>query len=607
MSLAGLATSLLLIMAAQGSHAQETSKDISTEAPASAVSGTSALDAQGFYQLLIAEIERRNGRPAVAFELTLDAARRLKEGELFQRATQIALESRSVDRALNAAKAWRQAMPKSLEPLRMQMQLMAILNRFDDLAEPLQVLLKQAEPDQRIGLIASLPSILANATDARKAATVVETSLKRYVTAAPTRTVALTSIARLWWQAQQGERSLALIQQALSDEPQALGPALLAIEMMKTQPGAQALARQVAVASPASSPVQLAYARTLLQGQNLQEARQHLERLTASPDVPHTSWLLLGLTLVELKDREPAKAALERFLHLDAQNLTQTPSQVPAAASAADEEDDNPHGGTGSSSAANSRDQAHLLLAQLALDARDWAAMARSLDAVEDPTRRWEVLSLRANALWRQGRLDEGLQLLRDAPESQPRDDRAKLRAQVQLLRQAEQLTRAYETLAQLLALDPQDDDLIYEQAMLADRLKRHEDMERLLRQILQRDPKHVQANNALGYSLADRGERLDEARRLIQTALEGAPGDPFITDSLGWVEFRLGRTAEALKLLRQAHGTRPDPEIAAHLGEVLWVSGQREQARSVWDAALKVDSSNEVLRETMQRLAAGR
>ena len=177
----------------------------------------------------------------------------------------------------------------------------------------------------------------------------------------------------------------------------------------------------------------------------------------------------------------------------------------------------------------------------------------------------------------------------------------------MQLLRQAEQLTRAYETLAQLLALDPQDDDLIYEQAMLADRLKRHEDMERLLRQILQRDSKHVQANNALGYSLADRGERLDEARRLIQTALEGAPGDPFITDSLGWVEFRLGRTAEALKLLRQAHGTRPDPEIAAHLGEVLWVSGQREQARSVWDAALKVDPSNEVLRETVQRLAAGR
>jgi len=593
----GWATSLALGLSALAASAEESPSEL----PAASPGGTSNLDAQGFYQLLIAEIERRNGRPAVAFELTLDTARRLKDGELFQRAAQMAVEGRSVDRALNATRAWRQALPRAMEPLRLQIQLLALLNRLDDLSEPLQLLLKQSEPEARLQLIASLPGLLANATDTRKAAMVVEASLKRYAAAAPTRTAALTATARLWWQAQQGERSLALLQQALIDEPQAPAPGLLAIEMMKSQAGARALAQQAVAVSLPTSPLQLAYARTLLQSQNLTEARQHLENLTASPGAPSGAWLLLGVTLLDLKSPQAAKVALERFLSLEAQH----PSKSGAESATGDDESQRSE--AGAAGPVVSRDQARLLLAQLELDEHDWIGMNRILDAIEDPARRWEVLSLRAGALWRQDRLDEGLQLLREAPEQDPQDSRAKLRAQVQLLRQAERLSSAYELLDQMRVLDPQDDELIYEQAMLAERLKRPQRMEELLREILQRDPKHVQANNALGYSLADRGERLEEARRLIQTALDGAPGDPFITDSLGWLEFRLGRTEQALKLLRQAHGARPDPEIAAHLGEVLWVSGQRDQARSIWEAALKVDPRNEVLRETMQRLTQAR
>jgi Flp pilus assembly protein TadD len=117
--------------------------------------------------------------------------------------------------------------------------------------------------------------------------------------------------------------------------------------------------------------------------------------------------------------------------------------------------------------------------------------------------------------------------------------------------------------------------------------------------------PEHAHAYNALGYSLADRSLRLDEAKALIQRALELSPGDAFITDSLGWVEFRLGNREEALRLLRSAYATRPDTEIAAHLGEVLWALGQQDEARRIWAEARSRDAGNDVLRETMVRLTA--
>lgn len=117
------------------------------------------------------------------------------------------------------------------------------------------------------------------------------------------------------------------------------------------------------------------------------------------------------------------------------------------------------------------------------------------------------------------------------------------------------------------------------------------------------RHPDYHHAYNALGYSLADRGEQLPEARRLIEKALEYAPNDPFITDSLGWLTYREGNLPEALALLEHAYRLRDDVEIATHLAEVLWVSGNPERARSLWRAALQRDPDNAVLRETLQRL----
>ena len=152
-------------------------------------------------------------------------------------------------------------------------------------------------------------------------------------------------------------------------------------------------------------------------------------------------------------------------------------------------------------------------------------------------------------------------------------------------------------------ALAPDDADLIYDQAMLAEKTGQPQLMEQLLRQVIAQKPEHYHAYNALGYSLAERGLRLDEAKQLILKALEFAPTDPFITDSLGWVEFRMGNKAQARQHLEAAYQARPDVEIGAHLGEVLWSLGDREAALKIWKESQRTNPDNDTLKETLTRL----
>lgn len=188
-------------------------------------------------------------------------------------------------------------------------------------------------------------------------------------------------------------------------------------------------------------------------------------------------------------------------------------------------------------------------------------------------------------------------------PERSEDDARLKLNAEVGLLREFKQYQLAHETLTQALLKTPDDPDLLYEQSMMAEKLGSLDEMERLLRQIIQLKPDFHQAYNALGYSLADRNTRLPEAKALIQKALEYAPSDPFIQDSLGWVEFRMGNKTEALRIFEAAYKAKPDAEIAAHLGEVLWSLGQRERAVALWKEGRMISPDNETLLETLKRL----
>ena len=161
----------------------------------------------------------------------------------------------------------------------------------------------------------------------------------------------------------------------------------------------------------------------------------------------------------------------------------------------------------------------------------------------------------------------------------------------------------AFKLLSQALDKQPDQPDLLYDLALTAEKLERFDLLETHLRKLIQVKPDHAHAYNALGYSFAERNLRLPEARKLIEKALEISPEDYFIIDSLGWVLYREGDLKGAARELRRAYGGRPDAEIGAHLGEVLWMLGEREEARRIWDESLKAGPDNETLQKTIKRL----
>ena len=190
-------------------------------------------------------------------------------------------------------------------------------------------------------------------------------------------------------------------------------------------------------------------------------------------------------------------------------------------------------------------------------------------------------------------------------PNKSREDARSKALAKAQLYRDYKEYENAYNTLDKYLKSNPSDVDISYEMSMIAEKLKRYTEMEKILRSIIATHPDYAQAYNALGFSLADRSLMLPEAKKLIVKALELMPEDPFITDSLGWVEFRLGNNAEAIAILQRAYAGKSDPEIAAHLGEVMWLSNKNEEALRIWRDGIKVSPDNELLKDTISRLKA--
>ncbi len=574
----------------------------------------SALDAQLFYQLLIGEIELRRGQPGVAFEVLMDAARRTRNEALFRRAADIALQARAGDRALAAVRAWRQAVPDSLEAVRLQLQILSALNRPGDAAEPLKFLLARSPDSERSGLIASIPRFFQQAADPKAVATMLEPVLQPHLQAEATRVAAGVALGRAWLQAGDAPRALMLVRRAHTQDTTAAGPVLAALDLMPRTPEAEAIVKAFLAAPKAEPAVRMAYARALVQAQRLGDAVTELEVVTRQQPAVAPPWLMLGALQVELKHPQQAEQALARYLSLVERPSgpeTPKPAAAPGPARNDDDGDDddddggapgNPAAGSGSA-LADGIAQARMLLAQVAELRNDDATAEAHLAKIDQPRRLLEVQTRRAGILARQGRIEQARDLLRKVPERTENDARAKLVAEAQVMRDIKRWGDAYGVLDQAVARWPQDVDLLYEQAMVAEKLDRLAEMEALLRRVMQLKPDHQHAYNALGYSLADRGLRLEEARALIVKALELAPGDPFITDSLGWVEFRLGRPEEALRLLRDAYRARPDTEIAAHLGEVLWVLGRHDEARAIWREGRARDAGNEVLRETLVRL----
>ena len=537
----------------------------------------SALDGPLFYQLLLGELNVRQGSPGAGFSLLLDAARKTRDPALFQRAVNVALQSRSGEAALQAAQSWKHEIPDAREPNRYILQILLAVNRVEDAGQALAVSIDELPEAEKREAIISIPRVFARVSDKALAAQVVEKALANSLKDTSLQATAWTTIGRMRRDAQQLSAAIEAALKAHASDPQAQGPLVLALSLLPTgAPEIKAMLDE-AMKGQVSAELRLGYARSLVAQQAPADAVRQLQQLTQQHPTYAPGWLLLGLLQIEAGQAGPARMSLMQHVELakDSQDAEQQAGLT----------------------------EALMALSQLAqqqgqLDqATRWLnQMPRSADPVRLAIRRAELLD-------QQGRAEEARVVLAQVQPASPEQSKRKALALSRWLRERQQAQQALTTLQSALAQEADDHELLTEQSLVLEKLKRYQDMEAVLRQLMRLRPQDPHAYNALGYSLADRGIRLDEARSLIVRAVELAPEDPFIQDSLGWLEFRAGRLEEARRILQAAYKARPDAEIAAHLGEVLWALDRKSEAASIWREGLLLKADNETLTETMTRL----
>ncbi|MDP1999691.1 MAG: tetratricopeptide repeat protein [Rhodoferax sp.] len=542
----------------------------------------SGLDSQLFYQLILGELTTQAGDPGAGYSLILDAARKTRDAGLYQRAVAIALQARSGDSALLAARAWQQALPDSKEANRFILQILIGLNRITEALEPLKREIAATNPNDRPLMVGAIPRLLSRASDKKQAADLVEQALKPYLAEPIVGIEAWTVIGRMRVDAGDVSGALAAVRRAQAIDANAEGPVRLALSVMSLgAPEAELIIKKY-LEEKQRPPLRMAYARALLGEKRYEDAATQLQAVTYEQPDDLEAWLLRGA--LELQDEKPlaAERSFKRYLDLSSQGKIQDAA---------------------TSELNKGLTQALLSLSQIAEQRKDFMAAEEWLRRIDRPEDKTTVQFRRASLLARQGRLTEARELIRNQPENSSAEARMKIMAEAQLLRDNKKFNEAYELLSEANRQNGEDLDLAYDLAMVAEKLGNITEMERLLRLIIASKPDYHHAYNALGYSLAERNVRLPEARQLVLKALDLAPSDPFILDSLGWVEFRSGNLEEARRILQSAFEAKPDAEIAAHLGEVLWAMDRKSQAIAIWKEGGKLNAQNETLQETLKRL----
>jgi len=502
----------------------------------------SAMSGELLYEILLGEMNLRQGEPAAGFSLLLDAARKSNDVQLYDRAVEIALQARSGDGALMAARSWSQAWPQDRKANNQVLQILLALNQVTESLEPLKKEIALAPDAERDAVINLIPRHYARVTDKKRAANVAQQALEPYLNKNNTTSAAAwTSLGRMRLASNEITSALDAAKKGQSADIKVQGPTLLAMELMgKKVAEAEPLVQQ-GLRKQDGTEMAMSYVRVLIELERYKEATEQLQAITRKDPKLADAWLVLGSLQFEQGQDKEAEASLARYVSLASKAPTDTST--------------------------------------------------RGLNQAQ--TRRAALLA-------RQGKMGEARELIHQIPANNADEQRSRVLAEVQLLREHRQWQAAFDLLA---ANSGEDTDLVYEQAMLAEKLNQLEQMEKLLRQVIAQNPSYYNAYNALGFSLADRNIRLPEAKQLIVKALTFAPDDPFITDSLGWVEFRLGNLGSALSYLQKAYKGRADAEIAAHLGEVLWKMKRQDEAVQVWREGLSTAPNNETLQETLQRL----
>ena len=567
---------LALLLAAGAVHAQATDADDDDDddAPPAAAHEPRApppnlppleLTEPILYEMLLGEIALQRGSPGLAAQTYAELARRTKDPRIARRAVEIANFARTPQYALEAARVWHEADPASLQALQSLAGLLVGTRRVDE-AEPYLVKLLAIDGAAAANGFMQLSRLLAANPDKQANLRLVRNLAAQH----PELPQARLALAQAALAANDEAGALAEARRAAQLQPGWEAAAIFEAQVLQRKSPAAAGKSLAAFleAYPKARDARLTYARLLVSERKLTEARTEFTKLLAAhPDNTDVMYAV-ALLAAQLKDYATAETNLKRLLELGFRD---------------------PHG-------------VRFTLGQIAEEKKDWQAASDWYLSIQRGEQFLPARMRAASVLAKQGRLTEARDFLRNV--NVDGEQRVQLLiAEAQLLREAHQNREAFDLLGKALEAQPEQPELLYDHALTAEKLERFEVLEGNLRKLIQVKPDHAHAHNALGYSFAERNLRLPEARKLIERALELSPEDYYIIDSLGWVLYRQGDLKGAATQLRRAYVGRPDGEIGAHLGEVLWVMGERAEAERIWDESLKNHPDNETLQKTVKRL----
>jgi tetratricopeptide (TPR) repeat protein len=528
------------------------------------------LSSQIVFQVLAAEVALQRNQPAPAYQTYLALARDTHDPRMAQRATEIALAAQSPTDALAAAQLWQQYAPGSERAAQLDASLLVLSGKPDE-AEPLLAgELAKIKPENRGSGILALQLLLSRGPNRIGGLHVLQDLLKDDMN----RPEAQLAIARQQILADDLPGARKSLEQALSLKPDYL-PAALTLSQMGPEERKEGIAsiEQYVQQNPKSHDARLALAQMYLASDRLDDAQKQFEIMHKDNANDLTPLMALALIKIQQKNLPEAKTYLTQYT----QQAEKTQGADPG--------------------------QAYIYLAQLSLEQKDEAAASGYLDKIQPNSQQYIPAQItRAQLLQKQGKPDDARKLLASIRVSDPRDQALIDRTDAAILFDAKRYDEAEGRLQQATADFPDDTDLTYDYAMAAEKNGHYDVMEAQLRKLMRAQPDNAQAYNALGYSLADRNQRLQEADKLVEKASSLAPNDAFIMDSVGWVKYRLGDTSDAIKILRRAYDLQPNAEIGAHLGEVLWKSGDQDQARAAWRDARKLEPDNDTLVKTLKR-----
>ncbi|MFZ4538029.1 tetratricopeptide repeat protein [Propionivibrio sp.] len=521
---------------------------------------------QAVFQVLLAEIALQRGDAVLASTAYADLALRSRDPKVLERTVEVAGYARRFDLALEATRLWLEVEPTSKRAQQMMVSIMILSNQLDDLA-PSLIRMLEVDKESLADNLLGLNRMFARNKDRQAVFSLIDKVCRPFFGVAEAHYAVAMAAGSAGGMS---ERALAEVRRALELRPDWEMAALLEAQLLAQESPAKAISfmQGFVERNPKARDVQLTLARALVGEKRYAEAKSHFDQLlVAYPDRPEVVYPAAILALQQ-DDRALAEVRFKHLVTLD----------IP------------------------DKSLAYYYLGQIVEEGKH-SDEALAYYALVGPGEQYLPAQFRsAHVLAGQGKLDAARQQLSEAKVATPEERAQLLIAEAALLREAKQTEAAFALLEQALAAQPEQPDFLYESALMAEKLGRFEILESRLRKLIELRPESAQAYNALGYSYAERNIRLPEARELIEKALKLAPEDSFIVDSLGWVLYRQGDLPGALALLEQAYARRNDPEIAAHLGEVLWALGRKDDARRTLVEALKKYPDNEALADAVKK-----